>query len=415
MRKKFLKRVISIVCATALLVTGVLSFGGQALTVEAASYIPVYRLYNPNTGEHFYTSNEAEYYSLQNVGWNDEGIGWYGSNSGEAVYRLYNPNADGGDHYYTKSRGEAEVLVGLGWHIDNNWQPAFYSAGNTSLYVAYNPNAESGAHNYTTNGAEQNMLLSNGWIFGAVAWNVMAVGSSYTDKVPVDCNITGEGGKEEAIAGSYRWLYGDRTFDPADLSSETPEVDFSADVVLSGNNSDYAVQFALGGSSDKSGQVGITLHYQAGSDTRYAQGRINVTNINFPADTSAYGQQYYSVNTSAPRITNGQKVRLKVQYFTSGYMRTYVDGTLVGQYRTRLRPTKTSSLYPIPWDTSTHSNRYILHANADTSCTISNIQVLRRGQDLTNYCEDIYGLTDNRNGFHNASYDITNTYIDAIF
>ena len=78
MKKNVMKKLISMVCAAALVVTGVLSTGGIASKVEAASYIPVYRLYNPNTGEHFYTENEAEYIYLQNVGWNDEGIGWYG-------------------------------------------------------------------------------------------------------------------------------------------------------------------------------------------------------------------------------------------------------------------------------------------------------------------------------------------------
>lgn len=406
MRKKFLKRVISIVCATALLVTGVLSFGGQALTVEAASYIPVYRLYNPNTGEHFYTSNEAEYYSLQNVGWNDEGIGWYGASSGEPVYRVYNPNALGGDHYYTKSRGEAEVLVGLGWHIDNNWQPAFYSAGSTNLYVEYNPYAKSGAHNYTTNSGEHNSLLSIGWIYGAVAWNVMAPGTSYVSKVKVDCNVTGIGGKEENISGSYRWLYADRTFDPGDLSGQTPEVEFSADVKMTGSGNDYETQFAIAGTGPTDGQVGVEIHYQAGSDATYAQGRINVTSINFPAGANEYGQQYYSVNTKAPAINNGDTVRLTVKYFASGYMQSYVNGVLVGQYRTKINPTTT--VVPNA-SMSSYTNAYILHANANTNCTISNIQVLRKGVDVTTW-----GASD-PHGLHNSSYNITNSAVTGIF
>lgn len=406
MRKKRLTRVASFVLAMMLVLTGTLLYSANLSKVEAADYIPVYRLYNPNTGEHFYTVNEVEYEKLQKIGWNDEGIGWYGASSGEAVYRLYNPNAIGGDHYYTKSRGEAEVLVGLGWHIDNEWQPAFYSSGSTNLYVEYNPNAESGAHNYTTNDAEHNSLLSIGWKYGAVAWQVMAPGTNYKSKVQVDCNVTGVGGKEEAIAGSYRWLYADRTFDPGELSGQTPEVEFSADVTMNGSGSDYETQFAIAGTGPTDGQVGVEIHYQAGSDATYAQGRINVTSINFPAGANAYGQQYYSVNTNAPRISNGQTVRLTVKYFASGYMQSFVNGTLVGQFRTKLNPTTNA----VPNASKAYTNGYILHANANTKCTVSNIQVLRKGVDVTNWNPTVEGM-----GFHDSSYDITNSFCHGIF
>lgn len=415
MKIKVMKKLTSFVCIATFVVTSVLFLDLGVTKVQASDYNPVYRLYNVNTGEHFYTTNEVEYEYLQANGWSDEGIGWYGSNSGEPVYRLYNPNATGGDHYYTLSRGEAEFLIAQGWSIDNNWSPAFYSSGSTNLYVAYNPNAQSGAHNYTTNGMEQNVLLNSGWMFGEVAWKVMAPGTNYTDKVAVDCNVTTDGGGEGNNPGSFRWLYGDRTYDPGDLSGQVPEVDFYGDVQMTGYDDDYAVQFVIGGSESKSGQIGVTLHYQAGSDYRYAQGRINVTNINFPANSNSTGQQYYSVNTSAPRITNGQKVRLNVKYYSSGFMQTYVDGVLVGQYRTKLNPTQTSSMYSIPWDASTHGNRYILHVNADTNCTVSNIQVLRRGQDYTNYGTTILNAPESSYGFNKSSYDVTNKDISAIY
>jgi Lyzozyme M1 (1,4-beta-N-acetylmuramidase) len=131
----------------------------------------IYRLYNVNTGEHFYTENFYEFQSLSAHGWRYEGIGWKASESGTAIYRVYNPNSKGGDHYYTKSKWEAQQLVNKGWRWDNNGSPAFYSSGNTKVYVAYNPNAVSGSHNYTTNVYEQNNLLNHGWKFGSVAWN----------------------------------------------------------------------------------------------------------------------------------------------------------------------------------------------------------------------------------------------------
>jgi hypothetical protein len=149
------------------------AIGTVSAQASAASSKPVYRLYNHNTGEHFYTENTYERDSLKRVGWNDEGLGWQAATSGTAVYRVYNPNARGGDHYYTTSKYEAQSLVNKGWRWDNNGKAAFYSGGSVNLYVAYNPNAYSGSHNYTTNTYEQNNLLGKGWTYGKVAWKTM--------------------------------------------------------------------------------------------------------------------------------------------------------------------------------------------------------------------------------------------------
>ncbi|GAB2027708.1 DUF6287 domain-containing protein [Lactovum odontotermitis] len=143
--------------------------------------VPVYRLYNKNTGEHFYTPSAYELINLQNAGWTPEGIGWYAPVTGEPVYRIYNPNAKGGDHYYTTSKGEAAYDVSLGWKWDNNGKPAFYSDGKIDNFVAYNPNALSGAHNYTSDVNEQNSLIRLGWTYGAPAWKVLKAGTNAID------------------------------------------------------------------------------------------------------------------------------------------------------------------------------------------------------------------------------------------
>ncbi|MDR2977120.1 MAG: hypothetical protein LBV19_07455 [Streptococcaceae bacterium] len=158
------------------------AFPAQADT-EAASenQAAIYRLYNKNTGEHFYTSNAYELINLQKAGWTSEGIGWYAPLTGEPVYRIYNPNAAGGDHYYTTSKFEAEHNVSLGWKWDNDGKPAFYSGGEVTNYVAYNPNAASGAHNYTSSLYEQNSLLNSGWIYGEKAWQAVEAGTNKID------------------------------------------------------------------------------------------------------------------------------------------------------------------------------------------------------------------------------------------
>ena len=128
----------------------------------------MYRLYNPNSGEHFYTASAYEAGSLVKAGWRYEGIGWMAPKTSKTpVYRLYNPNA--GDHHYTTSAGERDSLVKAGWNYEGiGW----YSddAQTVPVYREYNPNAKSGAHNFTTNKDEDTMLANAGWNQEGIAW-----------------------------------------------------------------------------------------------------------------------------------------------------------------------------------------------------------------------------------------------------
>ena len=38
----------------------------------------MHRLYNPNSYEHFYTTDDNEFANLVSLGWHDELIAWYG-------------------------------------------------------------------------------------------------------------------------------------------------------------------------------------------------------------------------------------------------------------------------------------------------------------------------------------------------
>lgn len=52
---------------------------------------PIYRLYNPWTGEHLFTVSAQEYQTLPASGWVAEGVGWESPSASEVpVYRLYN-------------------------------------------------------------------------------------------------------------------------------------------------------------------------------------------------------------------------------------------------------------------------------------------------------------------------------------
>lgn len=141
------------------------TIGKQDETTKPQS---IYRLYNPNSGEHFYTTSALEKDHLVQVGWRYEGIGWQAPElSMQPVYRLYNPNA--GDHHYTTSVNERNTLQVLGWKYE---QISFYSDEfkTIPLYRQYNPNAISGAHNYTTDKHENDTLVSLGWKAEDIAW-----------------------------------------------------------------------------------------------------------------------------------------------------------------------------------------------------------------------------------------------------
>ncbi len=128
----------------------------------------VYRLYNPNSGEHFYTLSSVERANLTKIGWKDEGIGWYApQTSSQPVYRLYNRNA--GDHHYTISTAERDNLVKLGWTYEGI---LCYSDTNKTmpLYRQFNPNAKTGSHNFSITTTERDILVKAGWRDEGIAW-----------------------------------------------------------------------------------------------------------------------------------------------------------------------------------------------------------------------------------------------------
>nr|WP_276886551.1 hypothetical protein [Allobaculum stercoricanis] len=150
------------------------------LTVTLTAANPMNRLYNPNSGEHFYTANIKEKEALVALGWKDEGYGWVAPSTdsnddkkGNPVFRLYNPNA--GDHHYTMSDTEVKTLVAYGWKDEGTgWYSASNDADKVTVYRQYNPYANgAGSHNYTTNKAENDYLVSLGWVYEGAAWTAL--------------------------------------------------------------------------------------------------------------------------------------------------------------------------------------------------------------------------------------------------
>ena len=156
------------------LLSGVMLLGSAPVGVVAdtgsktVKSHPMYRLYNPNSGEHFYTADPKERANVIAAGWNDEGIGWYAPDIEERpVYRLY--NAIGGEHHYTLKEDERDMLIDHGWNYEGiGW----HSAAETEVpvYREYNPNQFACNHNFTQDKEEHDYLVSIGWKDEGIAW-----------------------------------------------------------------------------------------------------------------------------------------------------------------------------------------------------------------------------------------------------
>ncbi|EGP4894554.1 serine protease [Enterococcus faecium] len=147
--------------------------GSVALSthVDAASNVVMYRLYNPNNHEHFYTSSTKERDHLIKIHWgNYEGPAWNApTNTGKLVYRLYNKGLR--DHHYTASWDEVKWLTkSYGWTYEG---PAWRSApkNNHPIYRLFLKGVTSGSHHYTGSWKEVQWLTKNyGWKYEGVGW-----------------------------------------------------------------------------------------------------------------------------------------------------------------------------------------------------------------------------------------------------
>lgn len=144
---------------------------GTVFNKNVIPTVSMYRLYNPNSGEHFYTSSVEERNNLASLGWNYEGIGWKAPvTSNYPVYRLY--NANGGEHHYTLSISERDMLVRAGWSDEGiGWYSADSNGVNSvPIYRQYNPNKFACNHNYTQSKEENDWLVSLGWKGEGISW-----------------------------------------------------------------------------------------------------------------------------------------------------------------------------------------------------------------------------------------------------
>ncbi len=224
MKNKKIRFIACVMCI--LLALSALSVGAYAEEQNKYTLTNVSRLYNPNSGEHFFTIDPNERDYLTSLGWNYEGEAWQGAMPIDSnaelevnpVYRLYNEN--GGEHFFTVDVNEKNHLVSVGWKYEGvafysgdeltpgvvvttvsvaegeefhlpttaaEWEKFFDDMINGNLfdrvvireetvepvnpiYRLYNPNAFSNNHLFTTDKGERDYLVSIGWLYEGTAW-----------------------------------------------------------------------------------------------------------------------------------------------------------------------------------------------------------------------------------------------------
>lgn len=138
------------------------AFRDAVAQAGTSSTTPVYRLYNPNTGDHFYTTSESEKISLEKILKTpivSEGIAFYSYSDGSAekesfpVYKFYNSNGD--FYFYTSSDTKNNQLS------VNSKTIAFYASptaqnGALPVYDFYITNNK---HFYTISEAEKDGIV----------------------------------------------------------------------------------------------------------------------------------------------------------------------------------------------------------------------------------------------------------------
>ena len=135
---------------------------------KTTAYANVYRLFNPWTTEHLYTTDLSEAKGLASLGWNWEGIAWVTPSAGASVYRLY--NAFSGDHLYTARRSEYDTLVKRGWRGEGVQFRSVGSKDGTAVRRLFNRYVTTGTHFLTTSVEEEHSCVRVGWKSEGTAW-----------------------------------------------------------------------------------------------------------------------------------------------------------------------------------------------------------------------------------------------------
>lgn len=154
--------------ATAADITGAEAGKNTGWTANGKSIpgVSLYRLLNAWTGEHFFTTDEAEKTACMKSGWIYEGIaGSVATKSDTPVYRLHHDGLR--MHFYTTGKAEVEALEKQGWKSEGI---AFYSAGDVAVYRTYDSHSTNCNHMFTAHNGENDAIKGMGWKSEGIAW-----------------------------------------------------------------------------------------------------------------------------------------------------------------------------------------------------------------------------------------------------
>ncbi len=282
-----------------------------------------YRLYNPNSGEHFWTISANEKQSLVNAGWKYESVAWCSVSSGKTlILRVYNPNS--GEHFYTTSKTEENSLVHVGWKADGTLS---YSSGAIPVYRLY----DGKFHFYTTSVAEKNTLAkTKGWHYEGIAFYSIAPEYNW---------------HYDATQSSQSGVAGDVHFPQFDYLTSTEAVTQT----YQGNNIFYAYNDAV---------FNFNAQLQAdakSADYANAQARLNWTNAQ-NKDSLAVSNAKAALDTATTKKNEAQTLVNQAQADVTADQQNNLDPTqdqaLLTQYQTNL--TTATAVYNT--DNTTYQN-----------------------------------------------------------
>lgn len=164
-------------CGIVIVPEGEHIWGGNVCTVcsyvsrdgmDQSLIVAMHRMYNPNSGEHFYTGSIEERDMLVTAGWHYEGEAFrFYANDPDPVYRLFEPAT--GEHLYTMDVDEKAALEASGWNYEG---VAFNSTSEDEgpQYRLHNPNATLGAYHFTNSTVERDNLIAAGWEYQGIGF-----------------------------------------------------------------------------------------------------------------------------------------------------------------------------------------------------------------------------------------------------
>lgn len=128
----------------------------------------LHRLFNPRTGDHLYTSSDAEANSVKNLGYKDEGITGTVLTTNLAsttpLFRLFNPVSR--DHFYTTRAAERDQAISqAGYRFEGAVGLVFTNESSISSPLFRLYNSQTGDHFYTTDILERLRASERGYNF----------------------------------------------------------------------------------------------------------------------------------------------------------------------------------------------------------------------------------------------------------